>query len=205
MDERGWDERYAASELVWSAGPNTFVEELTADLSPGRALDLAGGEGRNALWLIGRGWTAVVVDFSAVALERAERLADERLGERAAALRTVHADLAAYEPEPRAYDLVLVVYLQVPAPLRSAVVRRAAEAVAPGGRLLVVGHDSDNLEHGVGGPQDPAVLYRAQDLVADVDGSGLAVVRAEQVRRAVETDAGERQALDALLVAVRPG
>ncbi|HEU4674525.1 MAG TPA: class I SAM-dependent methyltransferase [Motilibacteraceae bacterium] len=203
MDERGWDERYAASELVWSAGPNRFVEELAADLTPGRALDLAGGEGRNALWLAERGWTADVVDFSAVALERARRLADERLGERAASLRTVHADLAAYEPEPGAYDLVLVVYLQVPAPLRSAVVRRAADAVAPGGRLFVVAHDSDNLEHGVGGPQDPAVLYRARDLVTDVEGSGLDVVRAEQVRRAVATDAGERQALDALLLAVR--
>lgn len=204
MDERGWDERYAGSELVWSAGPNRFVEELAADLPPGRALDLAGGEGRNALWLVERGWSADVVDFSGVALERARRLAEERLGERASALGTVHADLATYEPDPRSYDLVLVVYFQVAAELRNAVVGRAAAAVAPGGRLFVVAHDSDNLEHGVGGPQDPAVLYRAQDLVADVDGSGLQVVRAEQVRRAVATDAGERHALDAVLLASRP-
>ena len=56
MDANAWDERYAATELVWSAGPNQFVEHEVADLPPGRALDLACGEGRNARWLADRGW-----------------------------------------------------------------------------------------------------------------------------------------------------
>ena len=56
MDSAGWDERYAATELVWSAAPNQFVEEALADLPPGRALDLACGEGRNARWLAALGW-----------------------------------------------------------------------------------------------------------------------------------------------------
>ena len=98
---------------------------------------------------------------------------------------------------------MLVVYLQVPEPLRSAVLRTAASAVAPGGLLVVVAHDSDNLAHGYGGPPDPGVLYSAADVAVDLAGSGLDVLRGEQVVREVSTDEGPRQALDALVVAKR--
>ena len=86
MDSEAWDERYAATELVWSAEPNQFVAAECADLAPGRAVDLAAGEGRNAIWLAGRGWAVTAVDFSSVALERGRRLAaaepDPALSER---------------------------------------------------------------------------------------------------------------------------
>ena len=75
MDAAGWDARYAGSDLVWGNGPNRFVERELADLPPGRALDIACGEGRNAIWLAHRGWRATGVDFSSVAVERARRLA----------------------------------------------------------------------------------------------------------------------------------
>ena len=71
MDAEQWDQRYDQADLVWSAAPNRWVEEVTGSLSPGRVLDLAAGEGRNALWLAGRGWRATAVDFSRVALDRA--------------------------------------------------------------------------------------------------------------------------------------
>ncbi|MGW2237435.1 class I SAM-dependent methyltransferase, partial [Streptomyces sp. NPDC001759] len=93
MDAADWDQRYRGSELVWRAEPNRFVEEELRDLEPsGRAVDLAAGEGRNAVWLAERGWEVDAVDFSGVALEKAERLAAGR-GVR---LRTVRADLTAW-------------------------------------------------------------------------------------------------------------
>ena len=79
MDSQLWDARYAAADLVWSAGPNATVAALTADLPPGRALDVAAGEGRNAIWLAERGWDADALDFSRVGLDRAERIAADRL------------------------------------------------------------------------------------------------------------------------------
>lgn len=203
MDSAHWDERYAGKELVWSAGPNVFVADLTADLPPGAALDLAAGEGRNALWLAERGWRATAVDFSRVALDRAEALARERHIRPPGSFTTVHADLLDYVPPARSYDLVLVAYLQVPTAERRLVLRRAAEAVAAGGTLLVVAHDSDNLAHGTGGPQDPTVLYTAADVAEDIAGTGLEVTRAEPVRRVVPTDDGGREAIDALLLARR--
>lgn len=204
MDSAGWDRRYAGSDLLWSAGPNQWVEQVAADLPAGRALDLAAGEGRNALWLAERGWTVTAVDFSGVALDRARTLARQRLGAHADRLRPVEADLRDYVPEPRGHDLVVVAYLQLePAPRRS-VLRAAAEAVAAAGHLLVVAHDSDNLAHGVGGPQDAEVLYTAHDVAVDIDGTGLRVVRAEARQREVATDDGLRTAIDAFLLAHRP-
>lgn len=204
MESVDWDRRYATKDLLWSAGPNRWVEEVGLELPPGRALDLAAGEGRNALWLVERGWTATAVDFSAVALDRARKLAADRLGERAGRLELIEADLREYVPEPGGYDLVISAYFQVGAELRRQVMRAAATAVAPGGLLLVVAHDSDNLLHGVGGPQDPTVLYTAHDVASDIAGRGLDVVRAETRGREVETEDGPRTALDAFLLARRP-
>ena len=71
MDAPEWDARYAATPMVWSAGPNALFAELAAGLPPGRALDVACGEGRTALWLAARGWQVRAVDFSPSASTRA--------------------------------------------------------------------------------------------------------------------------------------
>lgn len=208
MDASGWDARYASAELVWSAEPNRWVAEQAADLPPGRALDLAAGEGRNALWLAARGWTVTAVDFSAVALEKGGRLAARRPAAEAARLRWVQADVTTYRPEPAAADLVLVAYLHLVAADRRRVLGHAAAALAPGGILLVIGHDRTNLTAGTGGPQDPAVLFEPDEVVADladrVDRAELRVVLAERVRRPVETADGVRHAIDALVRFARP-
>ena len=201
MDASDWDEAYAARELVWSAGPNRFLEAEASDLPPGRALDLACGEGRSAIWLASNGWTATGVDFSAVAIEKAGRLATERGVE----VEWICADVRSWTAPAGAFDLVVMLYLQLPAPDRAVVLSSAATALAPGGTLLVVAHDSTNLEHGYGGPKDPAVLYTPTDVVTALEGRGLEIVRAEQVERPVQTDEGERVAIDALVRAVRPG
>jgi SAM-dependent methyltransferase len=194
-----WNRRYADAELLWTATPNRFLVAETEALPPGRSLDLACGEGRNAVWLAERGWRVDAVDFSDVAIAKAQRLAAARGVEAAWHV----ADLTAYEPEPGAYDLVILFYLQVTAAERRAVVGRAAAAVAPGGTFLLVGHDLRNLESGYGGPKDASVLYLAEDVAADLDGSGLELERAEPVERPVETPDGERIAIDALVRARR--
>jgi SAM-dependent methyltransferase len=200
VDREEWNRRYAGRELLWTAQPNRFLVAEAADLTPGRALDLACGEGRNAVWLAEHRWQVDGVDFSDVALAKARELAAVRGVE----IAWTQADLIEYRPERGRYDLVLLFYLQLPAPERRRIVRAAADAVAPGGRLLLVAHDSSNLEHGHGGPQDPAVLYTAADAAADLDGSGLEIERAELVERPVKTPDGDRTALDALLRATRP-
>ncbi len=200
MDAATWDRRYAEHELGWTAQPNRFLVAETEALPPGRALDLACGEGRNAVWLAERGWEVTGVDFSAVGIGTAQRLGAER----GVYPQWIVSDVLEYAPELRALDLVIVFYLQVPAAERTPVLRRAADAVGAAGTLIVVAHDSANLAGGHGGPRDPAVLYTAEDIVGDLAESGLEVQRAERVRRPVETSEGERIALDALVRATRP-
>jgi SAM-dependent methyltransferase len=198
VDQRQWDERYASTELVWTAEANRFVVEELAGLAAGRALDLGTGEGRNAIWLAERGWQVTAVDFSAIGLAKAAELA---AGRGVTGIRWVEADLRGYQPGPAVYDLVLLAYIHLPPDEFGALLQMAASALAPGGTLLVVGHDVDNIAHGHGGPQDPRVLHRVPDVVAALP--GLAIQRAEQARRPVLTDDGERTAIDTVVRAQR--
>jgi SAM-dependent methyltransferase len=197
MDASGWDDRYAAAELVWSAGPNQTVARELGDLSPGTALDLAAGEGRNALWLAERGWRVTAVDFSAVGLIKAQRAAEHR----GVPLTTVVTDLLQYRPEHR-FDLVLLAYLQLPWPQLQKVLAMAAGALAPGGTLLLVSHDLQNLTDGVGGPQDPTVLQTPEHVAGALP--GLTIDHDGRIRRPVEVDGGSREAIDTLVRASRP-
>jgi hypothetical protein len=201
MDAQTWDERYGATDLVWSAGPNQWVEELTQGLPPGRALDVAAGEGRNGIWLATHGWTVLATDYSRVAIERAQRLASEQLGVDGGRFRAVVAD--ATEPPPDGeddFDLVLFSYLQLPADQLRRAWAAGVHATAPGGRLLVIGHSARNLTEGHGGPQDASLLYDPEDVVAGVSALPVTVESAELRVRHVQTDDGERQALDTIVV-----
>jgi len=202
MDRAAWDERYRGADWIWSLEPNRFVAEQLAGRPPGRALDLACGEGRNALWLARSGWRVTAVDFSQVALEKAGKRAAAENGsasEGAARVEWIAADVTEYEPEAGAYDLALVAYLHLPSDRLAAVLGRAAGALAPGGMALVIGHDVTNLTEGVGGPQDAAVLHTPGIVAAALE--PLRVEKAERVHRAVE--GASVSAIDSLVVAFR--
>jgi SAM-dependent methyltransferase len=191
VDAREWDRRYASTELVWSAAPNRFVEAELADLPPGRALDLASGEGRNALWLAVRGWQVTAVDFSQAGLDKARALQAAHEHGQDLKIDWVHADVLTYDPGT-GYELALLAYLQLPEDERRAAVRRAFDALAEGGTFFLVAHDSTNLTEGTGGPQEPAVLYTAEEVLGDLDGERFEVERAERVERIVRSDQDHR-------------
>ena len=190
MRAEDWDERYADRQQ-WSSEPNALVASLLAGLPPGEAVDLAAGEGRHALWLAGMGWRVTAVDFSAVGLGRGSAQPGAEL------VTWVTADVTTWTAPPASVDLVVVAYLHLPQAETVAVLTRAIGWLRPGGRLLVLGHDVENIASGVGGPQEPAILHSVERLapVAEL----LSVDRLERVPR--ETPAGT--ALDTLLWARR--
>jgi len=200
VDSQQWDERYSGAEFEWTTRPNQFVAAELADLPPGRALDLAAGEGRNTVWLAERGWRVTAVDFSRVGLEKGRKLSAAR-GVDEAQVEWIVADLRDYEPERDFYDLALIAYLHLIPEARATVLARAAAALVPGGTAFVVGHDLTNLTEGTGGPQDPDVLYTPEAIRAEL--AGLRVVRAERVHRTVERDDGPATAIDTLVRAIR--
>ena len=196
MRREDWDARYAAVENVWAAKPNRFLVAEVQDLEPGRTLDLACGEGQNAIWLASLGWDVLGVDYSQVAIDKAQARADRE----GVAARFVCADLVEFEPEREAFDLVVVLYLHIPSSQRTAVHAKAGAAVAPGGTFLLLGHDRSNLTDGVGGPSDPDILYVADEIAAELP--GLEIEKAATVLRDVHGE--ERDAIDTIVRARRP-
>lgn len=188
MDATAWDERYRGSERLWSEGPNLFVADRLRTASPGRGLDLASGEGRNAVWLAAQGWEMTAVDFSAVAVERGRQTSDQ--------VRFIVADILEWEPA-ETYDLVLIAYLHLEEEAMGSVVKRAVDWLEPYGELFMIGHHRSNLEHGYGGPQVPEILWDVPTITGWLQ--GLRLVEASVVRRPVETPDGVVYARDALI------
>src|SRR3954447_6571822 len=176
MRAADWDQRYA-EQRQWSAEPNALVAEPLAGLPPGDAVDLAAGEGRNALWLAGRGWRVTAVDFSRVALEKGRALEERQPGSEP--VEWVHADALTWSGS--GYDLALLAYLQLPEEQRRDAVRRAFSALEPRGTFFLLAHDTTNLTEGTGGPQDADVLFTAEEVLGGLDGERFEVERAERV------------------------
>lgn len=205
MDAAAWNARYDTAEFVWTGEPNLFLPPEVASLTPGQALDLACGEGRNAVWLGTQGWEATGVDFSSTGVAKGEQLAAER----GVMVDFVVADATTWDAPVGAFDLVIVFYLQLPADERAAAVATAVRALAPDGTFLLVAHDLLNLTEGHGGPQDAGVLTTAEAVVDELAAASLAadvelvIERAERVDRVVETPDGPRTAIDTLVRARR--
>lgn len=198
MDAAQWDERYrAAPGGVWAAEPPAVVQQITEALRPGTAIDVATGDGRTAVWLAGHGWTCTGVDFSAEALA----LAAARPG--GDAVTWVRGDVREWEPAA-SVDLVVSCYLHLPD--SATAVARMAEWLAPGGVLVVVGHDVDNIAAGGHGPSDSAILYTPELLRSALD-DRFHIARCGQIERtsadAELRDGHAATAIDTLLHAVR--
>lgn len=131
-----WERRYGERDRIWSGRPNQALVGVVAGLPPGRALDLGCGEGGDSIWLTQQGWQVSAVDVSETAIERGQAAAAQR----GLTIDWEVADLALWQPRA-AYDLVSACFLHSPIEFpRTDVLRRAAQAVRPGGRLFILGH-----------------------------------------------------------------
>lgn len=200
MKAADWDERYGSHELVWGKEPNQFVRQQCERLPVGRALDLACGEGRNALWLARLGWRVHGADFSAVAIERARALTEREPDLVRERVTWEVADITTATLPKHRYDLVLISYVHLGAQHWEPMMAAAAAAVRPTGRFLLVAHDRRNVTEGVGGPQDESLLTTPDEVADAMRRAGLLVEIAETVGRQTP----EGVALDTLVLGLRP-
>jgi SAM-dependent methyltransferase len=133
-----WEEHYGERDRIWSGRANVRLTEVASGLTAGRALDLGCGEGGDAMWLAEQGWDVVAVDISDTALQRAAADATARGVD--SRITFAQHDLAESFPDGE-FDLVSAHFLHSTIPLdRPRILRQAANAVRPGGTLLIVDH-----------------------------------------------------------------
>ncbi|MFG2822605.1 FAD-dependent oxidoreductase [Kitasatospora sp. NPDC048365] len=202
FEQEAWEERYRSRPVLWSGRPNPQLVVEADSLKPGRALEVGAGEGADALWLAERGWRVDAVDISATALERAAAHAVGRPG--AESVTWVRADLREEPPTEGGYDLVTAQYMHLPGAARTELYARLADAVAPGGTLLLVGHDPSDLRVATRSALMPDALFTGGELASALDPDRWQVAAAEtRTREVVDGDGNSVLVRDAVLVALR--
>lgn len=191
FDREYWEERYSAPGLTWSGNPNPVLVAEVSELAPGRALDIGSGEGGDALWLATQGWRVTGVDISMNALEKARARAESVDVDAASRIRWEQRDLTAWLPDPASFDLVSSQFMHLPEPARSVLFSALAAAVAPGGTLLIVGHDASEHEDAGHRVHLSDLMFTVDDVLAAIASEGLLVTVAEIRERQADSPDGE--------------
>lgn len=176
FDKAYWEDRYRG-HVAGRRPPNPQLVAEAADLAPGPALDAGCGEGADAAWLAARGWRVTAVDIAATALRRAREHAETLGSEIGGRIDWVEADLTEWTPPAESFALVSAQYVHPAAP-RATLLRRLADAVAPGGTLLVVGHHPSDRHSGSHGPAAGS-QHTAEEVAACLDAGRWDIVVAE--------------------------
>lgn len=197
-----WNQKYRIDEWLYTKVENRFVKELCEPLTPGKAIDLAGGEGRNSMWLAKRGWTVEDVDFSAVALKKFKTwVAEESAGDPALAKRcfTTKADARGFKSKLAPADLGVIAYLQIEEDALAAAIAGLVAKLRPGAALVGVWHSRANLEGGFGGPRDPKVLPSVETITTAMSQLPVDIVSLENRDGQIQTQQGLRPSITLVL------
>ena len=157
-----WDQRYASDEYHYGVEPNAFLVREARRIAPGaHVLAVADGEGRNGVFLAGRGARVHAVDGSAVGIAKAKRLAADR----GVTLTHEQVDLLTWDWPVAAYDAVVAIFVQFVDPEdRPAFFANMKRVLKPGGVLLLEGYGPGQLAYGTGGPRYAEQLYTQEML-----------------------------------------
>lgn len=194
-----WDQRYDSSEYLFGTTPNDFLESVAPELTPGKVLCLADGEGRNGVYLAGLGHNVTSIDASAVGLEKARRLAEQQ----GVTINTIHADLNSHDLGSGAWNTIVSIFFHMPPAFRIKMHARIETALKPGGRLILEAYTPDQLKFKTGGPPNAELLMTSRSLQQDFTGLEIISVK-EKEREVVEGTGHSGMASVVQLLARKP-
>ncbi|MGD8560441.1 MAG: class I SAM-dependent methyltransferase [Gammaproteobacteria bacterium] len=161
-----WDERYSDEDYVYGKDPNEFLANAVDKIPKGKVLCIAEGEGRNAVFLAEQGYDVVAVDASAVGLEKARKLADERGVE----IETIVSDLAHFDIDSDSWDGVVSIFAHVPPQVRKELHQKIVNGLRSGGVLILEAYRPDQLQYKTGGPPSAEMMMTLESLEAELKG-----------------------------------
>lgn len=202
MDPTAWIKKYDTEDYVYTKDVNQFVVEFCQGLTPGTAIDVAGGEGRNAVWLAQQGWRVEDIDFAQNALDKAVKFATE-CGVADRLITTCQSALD-FTAQLAPVDLAVVAYLHIYSHQFAQAMERTVAALKPGGHLFGVWHALENLQFNSHGPQNPDSLPSVASLTALCQQLGLEVLTLENRDGKVRTDDGPKPSVTVVLFARKP-
>jgi SAM-dependent methyltransferase len=185
MPDPMWDQRYGRDGFFYGTDPSDFLVERVADLpAGGELLCLGEGEGRNAVWLAGRGFRVTGTDASAVGLAKAQQLAAAR----GVTIDTVVSDVATFDLGDARWDAVVSIWAHLPPDVRRGLHPRVARALRPGGVLFLEHYHPRQIPYKTGGPPDPTWMLTLDELGRDF--AAFEVIHAAERERVVVEGAG---------------
>lgn len=161
-----WDERYSSEEYIYGKDPNNFLANAVGKIPKGKVLCVAEGEGRNAVFLAEQGYQVVAVDSSAVGLEKARQLAQER----GVSIETIVSDLAHFDIEPDSWDGVVSIFAHVPPQVRKELHKKIVNGLHSGGTLILEAYRPDQLKYKTGGPPTAEFMMTLEGLEEELKG-----------------------------------
>lgn len=176
-----WDNRYSEAEYAYGTEPNDFLVEVASSIPPGRVLCLAEGQGRNAVYLAGLGYSVTAVDQSPVGAERAQQLAAKR----GVQIETVTADLAEFFIRPGAWEGIVSIFGHLPPSVRASVHRQAVAGLRPGGVFVLEAYSPDQPRFSTGGPGEAQKDLLVPLAAVQAELTGLRLERAAALEREV--------------------
>jgi len=153
-DQKRWDKRFGRKEFALGKEPNPLLKRHIHLLPKGRALDVATGEGRNAVFMAQNGFEVDAVDISEKGLKKARKLAREKRVK----INTFLVDLDRFHIEKERYDLVANFYF-----LKRRLIPRIRKGLKKGGKVIFETYLLEHRTLGTGGPKQAKYFLKPNE------------------------------------------